>query len=156
LEPFFFETLEAVGAGSRLECSASQRRGSRLFDELGDGDDLLLTFHRAWAGDYRNLFATDAQRTSGDDGAVALHLLASDFVGREDGNHFVDAFDDFESLTTAVTAFRTDRGDNRPLGPHNDMGFQTQTDDSLFHVFDLRLGGAGFHDDNHFMALKLR
>ena len=103
LQAFFFEALEAVRTGARLERAAAEGGRAGLLDARADADDLLFAFDGAGAGDDAEVAAADGEAAGADDGRLRLGFEAGDFVRREDGQHFIDAGAAFEHADAAAS-----------------------------------------------------
>ena len=75
-DALLMESLEGVGGGAGLECAAPQGLGARRLDALGNGDDLLLLFHRTGSGHHQKMTAADLGSVAEGDDRVLLVELA--------------------------------------------------------------------------------
>ena len=148
-EAFFFQALEAVGAGARLERAAAEGRRAGLLDRAGRGDDLLFAFDGAGAGD-------DAEVPPPTVRLPARTTVGSDFVSRlaslygaRTGSTSSTPGPLSSTPTLAVVALVADRGDHGPLGAAEHGRLEAERFNLLDHVFDILFFGITPHDDDH-------
>ena len=128
LEAVFLVSLEAVGAGPRLERPAAQAGGTQRLELPRQGDDLLLALDRARAGDHGDAGPADLEAAGLDDGPLALQLRRGPLVGGHDRQDLLDALARLEGLGQARPLL-ADRGDHRLMRPLDHLGRQPQRGD---------------------------
>ena len=84
--------LKVVGGGTGLKGAAPQHIGSRRFDGLGDGNDLLLRLHRAGPGDHAEISAANFHTPHIHHCILRMKFAVAAFEG------FGDSFDGIHDL----------------------------------------------------------
>ena len=134
-------------------------RGGRyagFFDFVSALEELFAGFDGARAGDEGDFFAASGAAefsAEGDDGAVFFDFARGHFVLGEDGHDFFDAggvFDIFLGLVAVVA----EGGDDGAFGALDDVLAKAELADEAGDVIDLGVGGALFHDDDHWVLLE--
>src|SRR5262249_14735405 len=146
-EACLFHTLEAVGAGPRLERTTPECSCPGLFDSVGRSDDLLFAFNAARPCDDPELAAADREAARLYDRWLLFRFPAGNFVGCEDRQHFVYARAAFDAAHTRHLALVADHGDHGSLGAAEYRRLEIRRFDLLNHVLYVLFFGITPHDD---------
>ena len=155
MQAFFFQALEAVGAGARLERAAAEGRRAGLLDRAGRADDLLFAFDGAGAGDDAQVAAADGEAAGADDGRLRLGFARWPLVRGEDGQHFVDAGAAFQDADAAASRSSPMAAMTVRSVPRSTVGFRPSDSTCLIMCSNILFFGITTHDDDHGMAPRI-
>ena len=112
LQPPFAQSLKFVRRRARFECAAAENRGAGGLHGFGGGEQLLLAFHRAWAGHDLNFSSADHNAPRVDRGVGRVRLAADELetlLHRHDALHHLRKQRDQAFEAQQVRAFGDER-----------------------------------------------
>jgi hypothetical protein len=148
-EALFPHPLEAIGAGSRLECPAAEDVGAGRLDRAADLEQDLLSLDGAGTGDHQQRAPPDGHSVAEiEDGIVLLELAAGELERFEDRHDVLDAGDRTERRVAETVLF-ANHADERALGTAAHIVAEAHLLNLLEEVLELGLGAVWFEDDDH-------
>ncbi len=148
LEPFFFQPLEIVGAGARLESAAAKHVRAVLANVLGRRHHLLARLDRAGTGHHAEGATADLHAAHFDDRGVGFDLAADELVRLRDGHGVGHAVEPGEERRVERPAVAR-HADGGALGARHLVGNVTELADAVGNGADLIRRCVLVHCDDH-------
>ena len=148
LQSFFAQSLESIGRGPRFKSTAAKEPCAAAPHGFGNRESLSVTFDRAGAGDDCQLVSANRGVTDAHDCLLWTEVQRDQFVRLADANGVGDTRQVFKTrwIDCALVAGDPDGGAG---GARHRVGFESQFGNDVTDVRNLRVGGVGFHYDQH-------
>src|SRR5487761_766503 len=152
LQGRFAQALKRIGRGARLERAATQDRRSLGGHVPGGLEEHLLTFDRARSGHHHDLFASDLHAADVDHCVLRPELAARQLERLGDRDDLVDGVEVGERLLVGI-GVAADHSDESALLAPRELALEPDLVDAIDHRFDVGVGRAVRHDDDHGMTV---